>query len=378
MRRLWTRLSEDRQSTTWSDSALPCSFSPEVCGMLPLLESARCEVCGGAHVIPFHVIRNRHNTLVQKPYLALLGCKRCGVVSTWPRPTEEDMKRFYDADVAAGWRDVGSRKTPRSVEALERKFEPKRVKVRLMVDQLLGWFDSMPRASERRSVLDFGCGAGLFLDALQDRGWHTVGVEPHRLREFVARRHEVATDIPDGVTFDLVILHHVLEHLLAPVATLRRLVRATRPQGWMFCAVPDLGSVHKHGDFHYVSSPVHINGFCPRSLRNVLRLAGWRPVRTIGASDWSGFEVNPGIVDGRVPADAPWSPVDGRTFSVLAQRPRPGLLNTCYPPQLQLERGAVADAALAVREWGRTLDVDGQYPEKNIPPSSRGTVWEPK
>jgi SAM-dependent methyltransferase len=85
----------------------------------------------------------------------------------------------------------------------------------------------------------------------------------------------MVTAIPTTATFDLVIAHHVLEHLLDPAAVLRQLHAATRTGGFAFVSVPSADTLPEHGDLHYVCNPVHMNGFTGLSLANLLRQTGW-------------------------------------------------------------------------------------------------------
>jgi 2-polyprenyl-3-methyl-5-hydroxy-6-metoxy-1,4-benzoquinol methylase len=92
-------------------------------------------------------------------------------------------------------------------------------------------------------ILDIGCGAGLFFDALEPYG-HVEGIESDpvaveqsgRWRE---RIHwgEMDTFVSNG-PFDLVLLLDVLEHVKHPDALLRRAAGLLAPQGQLLVTVP--------------------------------------------------------------------------------------------------------------------------------------------
>lgn len=125
-------------------------------------------------------------------------------------------------------------------------------------------------------VLDFGCGRGKFLDVLKRCGWETVGIEPAMDAAF--SRHQRLTRVPGDPTFDLVIAHHVLEHVTNPLALLRQFAAATRPGGYLFVAVPRLDTLPVHRDYRYVLSRVHVTAYTSTCMEGLLGRAGWQPV----------------------------------------------------------------------------------------------------
>lgn len=101
---------------------------------------------------------------------------------------------------------------------------------------------ALRRAPDR--VLDVGCGDGLLLAALADRGWLATGVEPalparRRARE---RGLTVAADLGDverAPGFGLVVLWHVLEHAAEPRRLLAEAVARLAPGGHLVVVVPN-------------------------------------------------------------------------------------------------------------------------------------------
>lgn len=91
---------------------------------------------------------------------------------------------------------------------------------------------------------------------------------------------------------DVIILAAILEHLSTPVETLRRVRRSLAPGGLIFLDVPNecsllarLGNAYMRvrGRDWAVNlspsfSPYHVVGFCPTSLRYLLKATGFQPV----------------------------------------------------------------------------------------------------
>jgi SAM-dependent methyltransferase len=127
------------------------------------------------------------------------------------------------------------------------------------------------------SVLDFGCGEGTMLDALQDCGWQTWGIETASDRAFA--RHRGLHAIPDAPTFDLVLALHVLEHVPSPLELLRQLAAACRIGGHLLVAVPRLDTLAAHRDYRYVlNGRAHIMAYTGRCLGALLARSGWEIV----------------------------------------------------------------------------------------------------
>jgi SAM-dependent methyltransferase len=240
--------------------------------MLPLVEPlAPCPACAAADPAPLHVVRN-HDAILAAPFYAILACRACGLIYVGPRPDPERMARFYavGGDEHDAWHAGKG-----TAQATEQWRLNKLGGATKKIKRLLKAFPDLSGVA-----FDFGCGVGVLLDALKARGWETVGLEPHPIGQVAGQRHRMVTEIPATPSFDLVIAHHVLEHLLEPAVTLRQLHAATRPGGVAFVSVPSADTLPEHGDLHYVSNPIHMNGFTTPSLTNLLRLTGWDVVTT--------------------------------------------------------------------------------------------------
>lgn len=106
---------------------------------------------------------------------------------------------------------------------------------------LLGQF--APAGSK---VLDYGCGFGYFLKAIQPTGFQGVGVEFDQEAAQAAARNagcealslERFNQQPVKPSFDVIHLGDVLEHLPVPAATLTQLLTHLKPGGLLFVEGP--------------------------------------------------------------------------------------------------------------------------------------------
>jgi len=241
--------------------------------VFPLLSpSEPCPVCGASGPRPLHVYAVNHNKprATSQLNVALLGCPRCGIVYSFPRPSDADLTAYYSR--SDGWDD---RITEDETEAL-RRVHKLRSKHAADFDRLAAVVE-LPEAADgvRPRALDFGCGIGGWLSALRDRGWETFGIEPgRRAAAITAREHELLEMPPGDASLDLVVLHHTLEHLPDPAGTLADLTASLRPGGAIWISVPSLETLAEHRDLDYMASDKHVFTFTTASLRSLLALAG--------------------------------------------------------------------------------------------------------
>lgn len=138
------------------------------------------------------------------------------------------------------------------------------------------------------SVLEIGCGSGHLLAALADAGAEVEGVEPDpRCKAAMERRGiPVATcefdEFRPSRSWDAVVHYCVLEHLVDPVAFLRRQRRLLAPEGRIILAVPDCGAAFDEGDVS-IFIHQHWSYFSSASLRRLAAAAGLRVERKTAA-----------------------------------------------------------------------------------------------
>lgn len=257
---------------------------------LPLLDPPEtCPCCSGEALKPLHVLRNPRRRIAPVGHLVVTGCRRCGIVFAHPLPTPAQVDAFY-AGEAQGWEDRLDEHDDEHEAFMDRKHARYRRELELLGDSLGG------AAGGGRRVLDFGCGLGAWLDVLAQAGWETEGLEPGaEQRTTTARRHRVIDAVPTEPRYDLIVLHHVLEHLRDPVAVLRELHAAARPGARLYASSPDFGRLAEHGKLGYVTSGVHVMSFTTAGLRSVLGLAGWVTEGALGGSAWDSLDARPGM-----------------------------------------------------------------------------------
>jgi len=152
-------------------------------------------------------------------------------------------------------------------------------------------------ADQPGRFLDIGTGAGFMLKAAKARGWEPTGydVDPATVERI---SHQIHIPVFSGdfekidwprESFDLVAMHHVLEHLKSPEAYVRRVHAMLKPGGLFLIAVPNIESVSSRLKFMmeklglrrarrgaYYDTPHHLWYFSPRPLEAFLARMGFK------------------------------------------------------------------------------------------------------
>lgn len=222
-----------------------------------------CQLCGAD--------ATRH--LFTKNSYNFVKCCRCGLVYVNPQPTCEELMAFY-----------GPAYLPSLVNGLAR-MKSRLDSARRGVERLLE-FTSGGR------LLDVGCGPGLFLSVARER-FAVWGVEiiPGAAEHAKSLLGESATiicgeflkvDLP-AEEFDVVTMHHCLEHMPLPLDNLIRAHRCLKAEGLLALALPNLSSISallRGSNWrHYRRPPKHLFFFTPRTIAALVRKAGFPTVR---------------------------------------------------------------------------------------------------
>lgn len=121
--------------------------------------------------------------------------------------------------------------------------------------------------SGNKRLLDYGCGAGAYLETARDLGWETTGVEldPVVVADCQARGlnviHTETVSSLAPASFDFITLNHVLEHVHQPQELIKTCYQLLAPGGQLFIELPNILS---HG--HRIYGPYWRGLECPRHL----------------------------------------------------------------------------------------------------------------
>jgi SAM-dependent methyltransferase len=153
-------------------------------------------------------------------------------------------------------------------------------------------------------LLDVGCGRGRWLRYIRDHSAFDVeGVEPseeaaeyaRKERGLEVRTGDLASSGYPDVTFDVVYLRNVLEHVAEPRALIGEIRRILKPGGVCAVHIPNDASItnalkralYRAGCIRECGSlffPLHVNGFTSRSLDLLFRGGGFLRIGLVAIS----------------------------------------------------------------------------------------------
>lgn len=165
----------------------------------------------------------------------IIECQNCGLGILNPLPTADEISSYYQDSFYS--KDEQKRFIP-FVEFLRQTLG------RLRTRGLRKMFDSPGR------ILDYGAGAGHFIDAMQSIGWEVASVDIANQEEsrsqcrglVVMDGERPRIEYPDNY-FDAVSLWYVIEHVLSPRATIEEIRRVLKPDGVLLLAQQDFSSL---------------------------------------------------------------------------------------------------------------------------------------
>jgi SAM-dependent methyltransferase len=245
--------------------------SPELAhgAAVSIVQPSECPACAS------HQLRIIEEWKLSGNRAQAVSCSDCGLLFAYPQPPPEELQAYYGP--GGGWQALRPEQSSSGTQAWANTPVP-------VILDALDQYVSVNQPAVNARVLDFGCGPGNWLNALQDRGWDTYGVEPSSDAAFA--RHKRLLTIPTEPQFDLVVAFHVLEHLPRPLETLRELRRAIVPGGHCFISVPRIDTLAVHRQVDYCLHPRHhIVAFTEACLRGLLARSGLQVVASFHMLD---------------------------------------------------------------------------------------------
>jgi len=199
----------------------------------------------------------------------VLVCPTCGLGRLHPMLDSDALARLYPDEY---YGEPGTKFQP----LIERM-------VRFVGERHITFLSRGLRPGAR--ILDVGCGRGVILSALADRGFEVHGVEisaeaargaDPRAEIRIASRLADAGYAPES--FDEIIIWHVLEHLADPRGALEEAHRILKPGGRLIVAVPNFSSLQARftgAAWFHLDLPRHLYHFPLAALRRLLDDVGY-------------------------------------------------------------------------------------------------------
>jgi len=215
----------------------------------------------------------------EKAGFEVLKCASCGYGFVYPRPSLEELARFYGQEDST---PVQSAKMQRYRAEIPPWKEPKQIMQKLRSMGL-----------DKGKLLDIGAGFGWCTEYFHEHGFAVTPLEPNPL---TSKKIEEKTGLivirdffenwtPEESligTFDVIIAMQVIEHVLNPQFLFQKSHDLLRQGGVLVVSTPNFNSllikVLKAREGH-ICPPEHLNFFTLKSLRLLGKRYGYRFVQ---------------------------------------------------------------------------------------------------
>lgn len=203
---------------------------------------------------------------VSQESFAIVKCKKCELLFTNPRPTIENLHKYYLSENYVSHANK-SNSPINAAYKFARTFT------------LNNKTQFIKKIYKKGNLLDYGCGTGAFLRVAKQKGFDITGYEPNKEahKEIDATLKPFIFDTIDSSSykrhFHLITLWHVLEHISDLSETVKQLKKMLHPEGRIIIAVPN----HESYDAAYYGEywaaydvPRHLYHFSPKTMKGFL------------------------------------------------------------------------------------------------------------
>ncbi len=236
-----------------------------------------CPACGReGSTLLFRATDRLYATTAEE--FTIVECAGCKLMRLEPQPEPEELHKYYPNSY---WFAPGETSAERLEEAYRRFVLQDHVR---FVEQALR------NSAESGPLLDVGCGGGLFLRAMADRGFPVIGIDisldASRVATHVNRLPALCASLPlaplPSQSCSVVTMFHLLEHLYDPVPYVEAARDLLKPEGRLVLQVPNAACWQflLFGDrWNGLDVPRHLFDFKQSDIELLLRSCGFEPVR---------------------------------------------------------------------------------------------------
>lgn len=235
------------------------------------MEKVKCLLCGPSEKELFSKSRDYRYRLTNDDF-NLIQCQNCGLIYISPRPTQEEISKFYPGEY------YGGTKTGFLMGVINDFLDFQSIR-------------DVRKYKKQGKLLDIGCGTGKFILEMKKRGFKTYGVDISSRACRLARKKGLNNiyqselekqKFPDNY-FDAITLWHVFEHLHHPDSTLDEIHRIIKKDGVLILEVPNIDSlpfrIFKRYWFH-LDIPRHLYHWSQKTIGRMLEKNNFEVLQT--------------------------------------------------------------------------------------------------
>lgn len=157
------------------------------------------------------------------------------MLETFPQPEGEELASYYKSSEYISHTDSKESLVDKVYQIVKKKALRGKLK-------LIDSFNT-----EKKNLLDVGCGTGDFLMTCKTNNWNVIGVEPNKNARDLAEEklaEKLFSDLSEikSKQFDVITLWHVLEHVPDLEKYILNIKKLLKPKGVLVIAVPNYRS----------------------------------------------------------------------------------------------------------------------------------------
>lgn len=252
------------------------------------MEKVNCPICDSDN---FEELFMARDLLYHTPgEFHVVRCKNCGLIMTNPRPSKEEISKYYPDNYGPHKHCKEEDKNLNSSTIIRyfRRRLPASLRrfYQIFMESNPG---KIPKFNTPGKVFEFGCATGNFLKTLKDRGWKTEGVEIDKKSVDYANKEGLNVkcgrleDFNFGTNkYDLIVAFMALEHVHNPVNVVKKLREMIKENGYFVFSVPNTDS-WEFGFFkdkwQGLHIPVHLFHYNKSTIKKILSLGDFRLIK---------------------------------------------------------------------------------------------------
>ena len=236
-----------------------------------------CPICQCTAQVTLFKASDRLYHTTQKQF-AVVGCQECGLLRLDPPPAPDELRLYYPDNY---WFTPDESAASRMEESYRR----------LVLRDHVRFASRALRSSQARGpLLDVGCGGGLFLGMMRERGFRVLGLDFSREAASIAWRRQQAPAVcamlenapirPEALAG--LTMFHVLEHLYDPRAYLSAAHRMLARDGRLVIQVPNAACWQFRllgPSWNGMDVPRHLVDFRSRDIERLIESCGFEVLR---------------------------------------------------------------------------------------------------
>ncbi len=224
-----------------------------------------CPVCNATN---FKASLTCKDYTVSKEDFKIVTCEICSFKFTNPRPENEVLGNYYKSEDYISHSNTKKGIISRLYHAVRNYTLKKKIQL-------------VSKHVSRGTILDYGCGTGMFLKVCQDAGWKSFGMEPDEGARKIGSEMGLTVfsdkvklnEYTNSQKFDAITLWHVLEHVTDMEDTLNFFKARLNDKGVLIIAVPNHTSFdaqHYKEFWAAYDVPRHLYHFHPQTIEKLL------------------------------------------------------------------------------------------------------------